>query len=192
MLRMVHTGLLGRLILVLFAKNTTESEEYAYTKCYHPLYDGENLGSLIRVHTNLNPSCFNHSQLTTCQEDGKVYWLAKNTASFGQHLLGECPMGEVWFCFEHEANKERLKDLVKEIYQLTGATKKNYSEVPIENNLFSDLVKRISKELSITNCRVCGNTKMWPWEGISWGPLEILKWKQTEQKCQILGKRAKG
>lgn len=157
------------------------------------LYDGENLGSLIRVHTNLNPRCFNHSLLTTCQEDGKVYWIARNTAFIRQCLLGECPVGETWLCFEHKDNQKGLKDLVKE-KQLTVATEKDDLEIPTGKKLFIDLVERISKELNLTICWVCGNTKMteiWPWEGISLGPLEVLRWKQLEQRPQIFGQRKK-
>lgn len=34
-------------------------------------------------------------------------------------------------------------------------------------------------------------SEIWPWEGSRLGPLEILKWKQTEQRYQSLGERAK-
>ncbi|NXD03721.1 ENR1 protein, partial [Certhia familiaris] len=54
-------------------------------------------------------------------------------------------------------------------------------ELPRGKNLFVDLVERISKELNVTICWACGNTQMtdiWPWEGISLGPLELLRWKQ--------------
>lgn len=47
------------------------------------------------------------------------------------------------------------------------------------------LVEKISKELNLTNCWVCGNTQMaevWPWEGISLKQIKILRWKKTEQK----------
>lgn len=138
----------------------------------------------------MNPSCFNHSQLATCQEGGKIYWIARNTASFRQRLLGECPVGEIWFRFEQEANQEGLTDLVKE----KQLKEKEDLEIPLGKNLFIDLVERISKELNLTNCWVCGNTQMteiWPWEGISLGPLEILRWRQVEQESQITGQRRK-
>uniref|UniRef100_A0A803WF74 Integrase catalytic domain-containing protein n=1 Tax=Ficedula albicollis TaxID=59894 RepID=A0A803WF74_FICAL len=65
---------------------------------------------------------------------------------------------------------------------------------PWEKNWFIDLVERISKELNITDCWLCGNTQMseiWPWEGISLKPLEILKWKQMKQAPQMQGQRQK-
>uniref|UniRef100_A0A803VID1 Uncharacterized protein n=1 Tax=Ficedula albicollis TaxID=59894 RepID=A0A803VID1_FICAL len=109
-LKTVHTGLLGRVLLVLLINNLTSSKETKCNKCYHPLYGGDTKESLIRIHTNVNPSCFNHSQIST----GKTYWIAKNTATFRQRLLGECPRGEAWFCFEHKSNQEGLMDLIKE------------------------------------------------------------------------------
>lgn len=90
-------------------------------------------------------------------------------------------------------NQEGLNDLVKE-KQLMVTTKMNELETPLGKNLFIDLVERISKELNLTSYWVCGNTKMtevWPWEGISLGPLEILRWEQSGQKPQILGQRRK-
>lgn len=105
------------------------------TKCYHPLYDGEDLGSLIRVHTNINPTFFNRSQLDTSQEDGKIYWFTKNTASFRQHLLGEWPVGEEWFCFEHEG----LDDIAKEKPLIV---KKGDVKEPLGKNLFIDLMEK--------------------------------------------------
>ncbi|NXB55020.1 ENR1 protein, partial [Leucopsar rothschildi] len=67
-------------------------------------------------------------------------------------------------------------------------------EIPVGKNLFIDLVEKISKELNLTNCWVCGNTKMtevWPWEGTSLGPLEILRWELSGQKPQGMGQRRK-
>ncbi|NXC03970.1 ENR1 protein, partial [Orthonyx spaldingii] len=49
-------------------------------------------------------------------------------------------------------------------------------------NLFVDLGERISKELNVTNCWVCGGpvmTEEWPWKGNSLGPIELLKWNRT-------------
>lgn len=123
------------------------------TKCYYPIYDGEDLKSLFIVHTNINLSCFNHSQLITRPEDEKVYWATRNTASYRQCLLGECPVGESWFCFEHEA----LKDLVKE-KQLTR--ERGSPDFPLEKKLFIDQVEKISKELNLTKCWVCRSTQV--------------------------------
>ncbi|NWH69074.1 ENR1 protein, partial [Geococcyx californianus] len=52
-------------------------------------------------------------------------------------------------------------------------------------NLFVELGERISKELNVTNCWVCGGALMseeWPWKGSSLGPIELLKWNQTNIK----------
>ncbi|NXX09555.1 ENR1 protein, partial [Tricholaema leucomelas] len=49
-------------------------------------------------------------------------------------------------------------------------------------NQFVELGERISKELNITNCWVCGGALMseeWPWKGSSLGPIELLKWNQA-------------
>lgn len=51
-----------------------------------------------------------------------------------------------------------------------------------EKNLFVELGERISKELNITSCWVCGGalmTEKWPWKGNSLGPVELLKWNRT-------------
>lgn len=184
---MAPTGLLGKLVLLLLIDNALSGERDPCTKCYHPIYDGDDLRSLFRVHTNINPNCFNHSQLITCQEDGRIYWTTKNTASYRQRLLGECPVEETWFCFEHEG----LKDLIKEKPVIQ---KKEDTDTPLEKNLFIDLVEKISKELNLTDCWVCGSTQMteiWPWEGNSLSPLEILRWKQMRLPNEILKSRGR-
>ncbi|RMB96014.1 hypothetical protein DUI87_27453 [Hirundo rustica rustica] len=139
---MAHTGLLGGIVLMLFIKHTYETK--ACTNCYHPVYDGEDLRSLFRVHTNVNPNCFDHSQLTTCQEDGKVYWTTKNTASYAQRLFGVCPIEDTWLCFE--ADLKGLRDIIKEKV-LTTKIEKGL-DIPSGKNLFIDLVERISQELN--------------------------------------------
>ncbi|NXU76833.1 ENR1 protein, partial [Oreotrochilus melanogaster] len=61
-------------------------------------------------------------------------------------------------------------------------------------NLFIDLEEKISQELNVTNCWICGNTQMakvWPWEGISLRPIDILKWTQTRKKVPAIGQRGK-
>ncbi|RMC02371.1 hypothetical protein DUI87_21541 [Hirundo rustica rustica] len=136
----VHAGLLGGLVLVLIVSGYTNG---ACSKCYSPIYDGENLESLIRVHTNVNPTCFDMARLSTCEEEGKEYWVAKNAATFKQRLTGECPIRE-WFCMEKVNGVKGVKDLIKE-KPLT--IKKMEIEEPLNKNLFIDLVERISHEL---------------------------------------------
>lgn len=34
-------------------------------------------------------------------------------------------------------------------------------------------------------------SEIWPWEGISLGPLKILRWKKIEQNPQVIGQRRK-
>lgn len=190
---MEYSKLLKNVVMVMLITQTVRSTEEGCAKCYRPLYDEESLTTLIRVHTNISPKCFDASQLLTCQEDGKTYWITKNTANFRQRLLGECPAGEPWFCFEQVSNSETQNDIIKE-KQIIKTPKKNEFEIPTGKNLFIDLVERISKELNLTNCWVCGSTKMteiWPWEGISLGPLEILKWRQTTPNFQRFGQRVK-
>lgn len=77
--------------------------------------------------------------------------------------------------------------------QLTIKEKGNL-DIPLGKNLFIDLVERISKELNLIDCLVCGSTQMieiWPQEGISLSPLEILRWKQVGQEPEVLGSREK-
>ncbi|NXT97556.1 ENR1 protein, partial [Buphagus erythrorhynchus] len=67
-------------------------------------------------------------------------------------------------------------------------------DIHVGKNLFVDLVERIGKELNLTDCWVCRNTQMteiWPLEGISLSPLEILRWKQVRQEPQVVGARRK-
>ncbi|RMC11220.1 hypothetical protein DUI87_12135 [Hirundo rustica rustica] len=106
----VHTGLLGGLLLVLIISKYASG---ACSKCYSTIYDGEDQESLIRVHTNVNPTCFDVNQLSTCREEGKQYWVAKNAATFKQRLTGECPIRE-WFCMEKVNDVKGVKDLIKE------------------------------------------------------------------------------
>ncbi|NXR52365.1 ENR1 protein, partial [Hippolais icterina] len=45
--------------------------------------------------------------------------------------------------------------------------------------------ERISKELNIINCWVCGGaltSEEWPWKGSSLGLIELLKWNQTSTR----------
>ncbi|NXU04032.1 ENR1 protein, partial [Buphagus erythrorhynchus] len=61
-------------------------------------------------------------------------------------------------------------------------------------NLFIDLVERISKELNLTDCWICRSTQMteiWPREGISLSSLEILRWTQITQEPQAVGARGR-
>lgn len=56
------------------------------------------------------------------------------------------------------------------------------------NNLFLDLVERISKEFNISNCWICGDTQMakvWPWEGTALSPQEVLKWMEVETRSLL-------
>ncbi|RMC06342.1 hypothetical protein DUI87_15774 [Hirundo rustica rustica] len=127
-------------------------------------------------------------QLTSCQEEGKKYWVAKNIANYRQRLTGECPMRE-WFCLEKIDNQEGASDLVKE--KPLTIRKDELSELPNEN-LFIDLIERISHELNLTNCWICGSTQVadvWPWEGISLSPLDILKWKMMKPEPPYIGER---
>lgn len=49
--------------------------------------------------------------------------------------------------------------------------------------MFLALVEKISHEFNISNCWICGNTRMgeiWPWEGILLSPQNILKVSEKE------------
>ncbi|NXI05145.1 ENR1 protein, partial [Pachycephala philippinensis] len=56
-------------------------------------------------------------------------------------------------------------------------------------NLFIDLAEKISQQLNVSDCWVCGGTlrsETWPWRGSSLGPVQLLKWSY-----QSLGERVK-
>ncbi|NXU42170.1 ENR1 protein, partial [Drymodes brunneopygia] len=62
---------------------------------------------------------------------------------------------------------------------------------PLESdkNLFVDLAERISRQVNLTNCWVCGGTltsEHWPWRGVSIGPLEILQLNNFPPPLEIL------
>lgn len=120
--------------------------------------------------------------------------MTHNIASYRQRLFGECPIGDDWLCFEQEANQKNPTDLVKEKEVTIAEEPRDGLEMTSGTNMFIDLIERISKELGVTNCWVCGNTQMsevWPWEGISLNPIEILKWEQSKQKPQVTMPREK-
>ncbi|RMB91352.1 hypothetical protein DUI87_32143 [Hirundo rustica rustica] len=144
----VHTGLLGGL---LFVQIISKYASGACSKCYSPIYDEEDQESLIRIHTNVNPTCFDVTRLSTCKEEGKQYWVAKNAATFKQRLTGQCPIRE-WFCMEKVNDVKGVKDLIKE---KPLNIKRIETDEPLRKNLFIDLVERISHELNITNCWIC-------------------------------------
>lgn len=76
-------------------------------KCYYPLYSGESRSAIVRIHTRLNLNCLDYSKLQTCEEEGKIYWLSKNTGNFKQKLDGEfLLMKEKWICFERNVGGE--------------------------------------------------------------------------------------
>ncbi|NXM51585.1 ENR1 protein, partial [Gymnorhina tibicen] len=57
---------------------------------------------------------------------------------------------------------------------------KQKEENPLNShkNLFVDLTERISRQLNLTNCWVCGGTstsETWPWHGVSIGLPDFLK-----------------
>ncbi|NXA61260.1 ENR1 protein, partial [Mohoua ochrocephala] len=57
-------------------------------------------------------------------------------------------------------------------------------------NLFIDMVERISNEFNISGCWVCGGTEMaemWPWEGESLSPQAVLKWMRWRQSSLVEG-----
>uniref|UniRef100_A0A8C3TPZ6 Integrase catalytic domain-containing protein n=1 Tax=Catharus ustulatus TaxID=91951 RepID=A0A8C3TPZ6_CATUS len=99
---------------------------------------------------------------------------------------------------EREIYTERLTGYVLKVYLVKEKPVKTQErddlDTPLRKNLFIDLVEKISKELNLTDCWVCGNTQMtdiWPWEGISLSPLEILRWEQIRQEPQTGVERGK-
>lgn len=168
------------ILLLMINEGGTEPCE----KCYYPLYAGESRTAVLRFHTNPSPNCINFSSVTTCIEDRRVYWLFENIGNFKQKLLGECPMKEKWICSEKKPKKRQVKhrnyesDLIKE-KEIKGVIKKG-PEIPTlgGKNLFLDLAQKISHEFNISNCWICGDTRMaeiWPWEGIPMSPQDILR-----------------
>lgn len=112
--KMTHTGLLGRVVMMaLVAVSALGSPGEPCSECYQPLYEEKEVSSLSRVHISSNPDCVNLSQLVLYQKNKRVYWIAHNIATFRQPLLGECPIGEAWLCFECDAAETSSIDLVK-------------------------------------------------------------------------------
>uniref|UniRef100_A0A803WEK1 Envelope protein n=1 Tax=Ficedula albicollis TaxID=59894 RepID=A0A803WEK1_FICAL len=181
----VRIGLLARFVTFLMV---CEAVEGGCPKCYAPVYEGETMQPLLQTHTQVSPVCFDRTQLTTCKEGQKKYWLAKNLASFRQRLVGECPVSER-FCLKNINYIDERIDLIKE--KPISPANNNPNEI-FGTNLFIELIEKISHELNITNCYVCGSTQtadIWPWEGISLTPLDILRWKQANPSLPEEGKR---
>ncbi|XP_023782072.1 uncharacterized protein LOC111928849 isoform X2 [Cyanistes caeruleus] len=174
-------------ILDLLMMNTVMGEAVPCDRCYYPLYAGGARSAVLRVHTNPSPSCVNTSQSMNT-EDGKTYWQLENIGK--QKLLGECPMKEKWICTEKNpanlgGNKQIYEsDLIKE-EEIQGVVKRTPDiQLVGGKNLFPDLVEKISQEFNVTNCLICGDTRMaeiWPWEGIPLNPQEILKLLDKEE-----------
>lgn len=134
---MTHTGLLGRVVVTaLIAGGALGSPGELCNEYYQPLYEKE-VSSLLRVHTNLNHNCVNLSQLILYQENEKIYWMARNTATFRQPLLGEHPVGEAWWCSERDTTKASLVNLVK------GKGISKYWEGTTKTNIFQETPKHL-------------------------------------------------
>ncbi|XP_033367527.1 endogenous retrovirus group 3 member 1 Env polyprotein-like [Parus major] len=175
-----------------------EGEGIPCDKCYYPIYAGESWTAILRIHTNPSPLCINFSELTTCEEDGKIYWMSENVGDFKRKLLGECPMKEKWICSEikpeerdNEGGGDYRSDWVKE-KEIKGIVKQGPGIQALGGkNLFLDLAERISREFNITSCWICGDTQMaeiWPWEGIPLTPQNLLR--ASEQGKTSLDKRS--
>lgn len=121
-------------------------------KCFCPLYRGDTVSVLIRVHTNMNPKCINHSQLTTCKEDNKIYWLAKSIANPSRRMSGEWPVKERWVCFEQES-ETNLEDPFKEKEVKLNTQMDKEGQIQGKNHL-SIWWKRLWK-FNLTDCWVC-------------------------------------
>lgn len=156
--------------------------------------------SFLITHTHVNSHCYNPSKLDTCEHKGKKYWIAENLGISNDQLESECPKGERWICFTYIIDS-KAQDLVKEqLVNIKGKIAPQPKIVPISlqnlyaklekqleeqidisrlgKNQFIELGERISKELNVTNCWVCGGALMseeWPWKGSSLGPIELLK-----------------
>uniref|UniRef100_A0A8C9MKT1 Uncharacterized protein n=1 Tax=Serinus canaria TaxID=9135 RepID=A0A8C9MKT1_SERCA len=185
--RPAHTRL-PMLLLIHFGGSGGNTCE----KCYYPLYRGDTLSVLIRVHTNMNPKCIDHSQLTTCKKDNKIYWLAKNIANPSQRISGERPMKESWVCFEQES-ETNLEDTFKEKEVQLKRQRDKEGQI-YGKNPFVNMVEKITKEFNLTDCWVCGGThlsEIWRWDSITLSPLDILKWI-TSRKRMVVPKRMEG
>lgn len=148
------------------------------SKCYQLAYLGDVQAALIQTHVYLDPACFDSSKLKTCEDNGRTYWLAENLGTYEQWSGGECPEAERWVCFERNLGEGIIENrmyplnMIRE--QVVIQEKPTTSPRPVsdnliipelDKNLFVDLVEKISKELNVTNCWVCGGTlmtDMWP------------------------------
>ncbi|RMB94863.1 hypothetical protein DUI87_28667 [Hirundo rustica rustica] len=109
--------------------------------------------------------------LSTCREEGKQYWVAKNAATFKQRLTGECPIRE-WFCMEKVNDVKGVKDLIKE---KALNIKKMETDEPLKSGrglgvpLYDHLEKNRQKRTIIN----MDSTQTW--KGTVWTPEEIIK-----------------
>jgi hypothetical protein len=52
----------------------------------------------------------------------------------------------------------------------------------IGKNLFIDLAEKITRELNVSNCWICGGALMseeWPWKGSSLNAYQLLLWTHS-------------
>jgi hypothetical protein len=52
----------------------------------------------------------------------------------------------------------------------------------IGKNLFIDLAEKITRELNVSNCWICGGALMseeWPWKGSSLNAYQLLLWNHS-------------
>lgn len=151
--RVTCTGPLWVLIAIV-AVSLQESSPNSCDKCYYAIYTGNVQTTVLRFHTNLNPECVDLSQLQTCVEDGKTYWLFENEGTHKQKLLGGFPTREKWLCTDKKAGNKLIKglDLIRE-KEIKGMIKPGVeTKLTNEKNLVLDLVERISHEFNVSNC----------------------------------------
>lgn len=78
-------------------------------------------------------------------------------------------------------------DLIQEIVVEVKQKQKEANPLDSDKNLFIDLAERISQQLNLTNCWVCGGTltsESWPWRGVSIGPLKFLRLSEISPTTQ--------
>lgn len=171
--------------LFVYGAVSAETARDRCSKCYHPVYLGMTRGYLLRIHSRLNPMCINLGKVSICEENGKTYWQAENVGSVETKISGECPVKEPWMCTDNNPRNPTTgkMDTIRE-REVEGHVKTGITQMDWEGrNLFMDMVERISHELNVTNCWVCGgtkNTEGWPWEGTALTAAEIIK-VTTEQ-----------
>lgn len=144
----------------------TDANTRRCNECYQTVYQTKGnsfqIRHFFRAHTYVPPACYSITMLKKCSEKGHHYWMGKNLNS----SQGQCP-SDNWLCFNFKyirSEDDLLKrkpidaDLIQDVVVEEKEKQKEANPLNSHKNLFVDLAERISQQLNLTNCWVCGGT----------------------------------